>query len=377
VSSRSVARSAAAVVIAASALAACGSEAETSGDEFAFAVVVEQSGPFAAYGAEVVAGVKAAVKDVNARGDLDVTLKPKFYDCQSDQAICVSQVRTAVTADKMPVVLGPTVSVTTLPTAEVTQQLDVPHLVFSVVPQLTEDYTNTYRWAASNHDNARASVDYVVGERKAERVAIVHANTEIGQAAAEDQIAALEEYDQKAVAEVAHDPGQKDYTSQLLKLKNADPDVILSTESDPSDVASLLRQSKELGIEATWVGADIAGATKLAGDAATGYVTYSPWYADNAEDENAAELAEKLKAEGADNPSWVGAVTYDATLGLAEVVGQGNVSKDDIAKGLDELADFKGTAVPSWSFGAKDHDGLDSPTFAEWDGTRYRTVWRP
>lgn len=363
------------IAVTALALSACGGGSDSSGSDggtFKFAVVTEKTGPFADYGLQLEAGVKAAVKDINASGDFDQKFEPKIYDCQSDKAICVQSTRTAVTADKLPAVIGPIVSVDILPSAEVSQRAKVPHLVMAVLNQITDDYDNTFRWSVQSDRSNQTVIDYVKAKlQPGEKVAIVNATTDFGKGGAQQQTEQLDKIGIKPVVTVAHDPDQADYTPLITKLKQADPKFVLLSDSNPADIAKLLRQAKELGLPATWIGADASGSIDLAGDAATGYLTVSPWFPGD----DTKELTGKIQAEGIKTPGWISAMAYDATMGLAEAVKESGTSPEEITKGLESLSNFDGLARTGWSFSADDRRGQQGSQIAEWTGDKYKIVW--
>jgi branched-chain amino acid transport system substrate-binding protein len=358
-------------------LAGCGSD--NGGDSgsgkqevFKFAVVAEKTGNFAAYGEQLEAGVNAAVKDLNASGDYDYKFEPTVYDCQSDQAICVQSTRQAITADKMPAVIGPVVSVDILPSAEVTQRAGVPHLVMAVLNKITDEYDNTFRWSTQSDRSNQTVVDYVKAQLKSgETVAVVNATTDFGKGGAAQQTAQLAEVGVKPVVSISHDPDQADYTPLITQLKEANPTYVLLSDSNPADIAKLLRQSKELGLKSTWIGADASGTIDLAGDAAVGYLTVSPWFpgGDN------EDLTKKLEAQGIETPGWISAMAYDATMGLATAVQDNGPSSDEVKAGLEKLSDFDGVARTGWTFSGDDRRGLESSQIANWTGDGYKVLW--
>lgn len=361
------------MVAASLALAASGCSGGGTSDEgtFRFAVVTEKTGTFADYGLQLEAGVKAAVEDINASGDYDLEFEPVIYDCQSDKAICVQQARDAVNSEGLPVVMGPIVSVDILPTAEVTERADVPHLVMAVLTQVTTDYDNTYRFSTQSDRSNQTVVDYIEAKlQPGETVAIVNASTDFGKGGAAQQKEQLAAIGIDPVVEIAHDPDQADYTPLIAQLKQADPTYVLLSDSNPADVAKLLRQAKDLGLASQWIGADAAGSIELAGDAAVDYMTVSPWYP-TAENQ---ELTDKLVAQGIENPGWISAMAYDATMALAKVVDENGGTSEDITEGLQSL-EFDGLARQGWSFSADDRLGLPDSQIAKWNGTEYEIVW--
>ncbi|TMR40631.1 ABC transporter substrate-binding protein [Actinomadura geliboluensis] len=366
-------------VVAVLALAACGgggTGASGAGKTLKFAVVAEESGPLGAYGSQLVAGVKAAVADLNASGSYDFKIEPVYFDCQSEQAICVAKARQAVTTDRLPLVMGPIVTANVMPAAEVTSRAKVPHIVMSLVSEITSKYDNTYRWGIANQKNNETVVEYVKSQIKPDdSVAIVHANSDFGNSAAGQQKALLDKAGIKISANIGHDPGQADYTPAILQLRKADPAYVLLSDTNPADVAKLLRQAKETGLKGQWIGAEAAGVIPLAGDAAKGYMTVAPWFPDNASDPNSPALTRKFKEQGVQAPGWFAGMAYDATKGIAEAARAQGFSSKELTMGLSSISDLPGTAVRSWTFSAGNHEGQTAATIAEWTGSGYRTVW--
>jgi branched-chain amino acid transport system substrate-binding protein len=364
-------------------VAGCGSGGTTStgtgGDApktVQFAVVAELTGKFAPYGVQLKAGVDQAAKDLNASGAYPFTIEPKYYDCQSEQALCVSKTRDAVTSDKMPLVMGPVVSLDILPAAEVTQRSATTHVVFAVLPDITGNYSNTFRWSAQNDVNNQTVVDFMKGTLKpGETVAIVHANTDFGNGGAAQQADGLSKVGITPVANIGHDPDQADYTPVMVELNQKKPTYVLLSDSNPADIAKLLRQARETGLTSKWVGADASGAIELAGDDAKGYMIVSPWFPNNASDPNSVELSQKFVAEGVKDPGWIAAMAYDATKGVAEAAKAKGVTAPELTAGLEGLTNMPGTAVPSWTFTADNRRGLTTSTIARWTGTGFETAW--
>lgn len=379
-SSRKAVLAAAALVVVLG-LAGCGSGPGSPASQggkpiLKFAVVAEETGAFAAYGTQLVAGVKAATKDLNASGDYAFTLVPTYYDCQSDQAICVQKTRQATSADAMPAVIGPVLSLDIIPSLEVTQKAKIPHLLMAVLPQATDNYTNSFRFSTQNDRSNQTVIDYVKANLKqGQTVAIVNANNDFGKGGAEIQAKQLAKIGITPVATIGHDPSQADYTPMIVKLKQLNPRYVLLSDSNPADIAKLLRQSKDLGLASQWIGADASGTIQLAGDAADGYMTVSPWFPNNSADPNSVKLTKELSAQGVKDPGWIAAMGYDATMGLASAARAKGLTSADLMNGLSHLTDMPGLAAKSWTFTAKDRAGLTTSTIANWTGTAYTTVW--
>ena len=109
---------------------------------------------------------------------------------------------------------------------------------------------NLYYFRTYPHDgiSKRALTVYAVQELKAKKVALMCVTTEFGKSGHEIIANTLKEYGIKPVVETWHNNEDKDMTGQLMTVKRADPDVIISA-GHPPDIAVLLKQQYELGIK--------------------------------------------------------------------------------------------------------------------------------
>jgi branched-chain amino acid transport system substrate-binding protein len=355
-----------------------GSSGTTDGDApqtLEFAVVAELTGKFATYGEGLRAGVDQAVADLNATGAYDFTLAPKYYDCQSDQAICVSKTRDAILTDEMPIVVGPVVSLDILPSAEVSQKSGVPHIAYSPLSQIVSDYDNTFLWNVLNSVNNQTVADYVAAKlQPGEQVAIVHASTDFGKGGADEQEAALKKAGIEVATRISHDPEQSDYTPIMVELKKVDPAFILLSDSNPADIAKLLRQSRESGLQGQWIGADAAGAIDLAGEDAIGYMVVSGWFPNNTADPASTELAKAFAERGVKTSNWLSAFAYDSIQGIAESAKSTGFTAADLKAGMSKLTGMKGKAA-TWTFTPENRVGLEQSQISQWDGSNYTTIW--
>jgi branched-chain amino acid transport system substrate-binding protein len=242
----------------------------------------------------------------------------------------------------------------------------------AVFNQLTDNYTNTFRWSTQSDISNQTVINYVKATMKpGDTIAIVNSTNDFGKGGATQQTADLKAVGITPVASISHDPGQPDYTPEITQLKAANPTYVLLSDSVPGDIALQLKEAKSAGLKSIWIGADAAGTIQLAGDAAKGYLTVSPWFPTDA----TKTLSSKFEAQGIQTPGWISAMAYDATLGLAEAASTKGTSSKEITAGLESLNNFSGLARTGWSFTAKDHRGLGSSQIANWNGTAYEVVW--
>ena len=103
----------------------------------------------------------------------------------------------------------------------------------------------------------RVCATFAVEELKSKRPAIMCVTTEYGKSGHEILVQTLKEKGVTPVAETWHGKDDKDVTGQLMSIKRANPDVIIS-QAHPADTAVLLKQQRDLGINVPHVASSAA-----------------------------------------------------------------------------------------------------------------------
>lgn len=129
-------------------LVACGNSADggkkDEGGEILIGCLQDITGATSALGMSVEAGAKAAVEEINANGGIDgKTLVMKTYDTKGDVTEAVNAYITAVTVDKVALIVGPPVANIANAIKETSEDYDVPVMGFALDPncQMREDGT--------------------------------------------------------------------------------------------------------------------------------------------------------------------------------------------------------------------------------------------
>ncbi len=187
----------------------------------------------------------------------------------------------------------------------------------------------------------------------AKRVAIMHDNTSFALGLAEEaRKYLLETEEAELVYFDAITPGESDYTVPLTKLRETNPDVFYFTGYF-SEAGLIVRQAREIGIEAIFIGGDAAineDFIKIAGleYAAGCYMTQEALiqYFTNPE---AIEFKEKYQEAYGNLPSSPWSVyAADALLVLAEAIDKTGSTDSDILAGYlkNEMMEFPSITGP-------------------------------
>ncbi len=205
------------------------------------------TGAFAVDGEKVRQGVNMALDEINAKGGvLGKKMKAVFEDDQNNPATAVNTVNKLV-SEGVVAMVGPTLSSTVMATEQIVKRAGIPLLTGGTNPKLV-NLGNPYifRIRASDTIMAKLAAKYATVNLKAKKVGMCYNNDEFGTGGRDVIDAYLKSIRVPFVSE-GHNTGDKDMTGQLIKLKNAQIDVLIIWTHD-QEMAILGRQMKELNI---------------------------------------------------------------------------------------------------------------------------------
>jgi branched-chain amino acid transport system substrate-binding protein len=148
----------------------------------------------------------------------------------------------------------------TQPASDIYEANKIVNIAYgATVSQLTERGLNYFfRTCGRTETQGKFFAEEVVPYFEAEKVAIIHDNTSFALGLADEAKKFLLE---AGTAELVYfdaiTPGESDYTVPLTKLREANPDLFYFTGYF-SEAGLIIRQAREIGIEAVFVGGDAA-----------------------------------------------------------------------------------------------------------------------
>ena len=215
------------------------------------------TGSAASIGQNVRAAIEVAVEEVNAEGGINgKRLEIVFEDGKCDAGSALTAVKKLVNVDKVPAIVGPTCSSETIAAAPTAEEAGVVILSnCSSNPAITDAGDYIFRDFPSDNFQAKIAAELAYNELKAKKVALLTCLSDwcagIREVFRENypslggEIVADEKFEQEA----------KDLRTQLLKIREADPDLIYFVAYANEAIVGI-KQAKELGLEATMLGAD-------------------------------------------------------------------------------------------------------------------------
>jgi branched-chain amino acid transport system substrate-binding protein len=218
------------------------------------------SGAYSQYGVPSLNGVKYVFDKVNAAGGINgrkLEVVTEDDGCSPKQS--VGTATKLVSERAVLAIVGLTCSSAAVAVRDtVAPTTAIPFMSFSSGGYTSSSAAlgglkpNFYFVAPSVHAQGGAIVNFAMNTLKPQRVAFIGQTDVYGKEGRQGVEAMLAEYGQKIVADETLEPRSTDASAQILKLKAANPDVLIAfLYQVPAQI--VLRQAEELGLKATIV----------------------------------------------------------------------------------------------------------------------------
>jgi branched-chain amino acid transport system substrate-binding protein len=306
------------------------------------------TGSIAHLGKDNEAGAKLAIEEVNAKklkiGGQEIKFELLSEDDAADPKQGTAAAQKLVDA-KVAGVIGHLNSGTTIPASKLYKDAGIPQISPSATnPKYTQQgFKTAFRVVAHDGQLGGNLGKFAVKEVKAKSIAIIDDKTAYGEGVANEFQKAVKAAGGKIVGREYTTDKATDFNAVLTKLKGAKPDLVFFGGMD-AVAGPMLRQMKQLGINAKFMGGDgicTAELAKLAGDAmADGQVVCAE--AGGVEGPHAKAMDEfkaKFKAKFNMDVQIYAPYVYDATMAMVSAMQKANST--DPKKYLPSLASIK------------------------------------
>ncbi|MBL8331271.1 MAG: branched-chain amino acid ABC transporter substrate-binding protein [Rubrivivax sp.] len=218
------------------------------------------SGAIAHLGKDNENGARMAIDDLNAKGLTIQGVKVKFELLAEDDAADPKQGTAAaqkLVDAKVHGVIGHLNSGTSIPASKIYSDAGIPQISPSATnPKFTrQGYKTTFRVVADDVHLGGTLGKYAVTELKGKSIAVIDDRTAYGQGVADEFEKGVAAAGGKVVGREFTTDKATDFTGILTSLKAKKPDVVFFGGMD-AVAGPMLRQMKQLGIKAKFVGGD-------------------------------------------------------------------------------------------------------------------------
>ena len=310
------------VLLIAAMLCACTKKEDT----IRVGVVAELTGAIPAVGNSCKNGAQLAVKEINAAGGVDVGGKKYKIELfiedsasKPEQAAAVAQ--KLITKNRVLAIVGPNSSANALPVSEIAENSKVLFITpWSTNPKTTLDaktgQPKQYAFRACFTDTFEGGVlgKFASETLKAKKAAVLFdVAADVLKVQSELFKESFEKAGGKVVAFETYTGGDKDFSAQFTKIKQANPDIIF-LPSYYTDVPLQVSQAHRLGIKAPFLGSDAWSTEELVtmcGKECDGFYFFNH-YSPETTNPDTVKFISTYKTEYSVVPDDVAALSYDA-----------------------------------------------------------------
>ncbi|MEF9673361.1 branched-chain amino acid ABC transporter substrate-binding protein [Pseudomonas sp. MWU13-2100] len=301
-------------------------------DTIKIGIAGPKTGPVAQYGDMQFSGAKMAIEQINAKGGVDgKKLEAVEYDdaCDPKQAVAVAN---KVVNDGVKFVVGHLCSSSTQPASDIYEDEGVVMITPAATsPEITaRGYKMVFRTIGLDSAQGPAAGNYIADHVKPKIVAVLHDKQQYGEGIATAVKQTLEKKGVKVAVFEGINAGDKDFSSLIAKLKQANVDFVYYGGYHP-ELGLILRQSQEKGLKAKFMGPEGVGndsISQIAKDASEGLLVTLPKSFD--QDPANVALADAFKAKKEDPSGPFVFPSYSAVEVIAD--GIAAAKSEDPAK---------------------------------------------
>ncbi|HEX9014453.1 MAG TPA: ABC transporter substrate-binding protein [Chloroflexota bacterium] len=317
------------------------------------------TGASAAEGALQIKAINLAAKQINAAGGVNgKAIKLVTEDNQSSNPGALAALQKAVEQDKALAIMGVVKSTQVLAMSDAIKGYGIPFVMGGTNATLTSA-GNPWLFRVRPDDSiaAAAMVKYIKEDMKLTKVGILHDTDAFGTGGADLVEKGSKDAGMTVVKREKYTTKDKDFTAQLLSLKNAGAEVMVVYGTNPEDVAVIQRQYVQLGKPFKYVGSpssQMKDALNLSKENSEGLIAIAD-YVPGATAENKAYAAD-YKKEYNEEFDPTSAWTYDGLKILTKAIGTAGEDKGKIKDAILATQGYKGV-LGTFNF-SKNGDGL-------------------
>jgi branched-chain amino acid transport system substrate-binding protein len=324
----------AAVVVAGAALRAARAE-----EPMVIGVSGPLTGPSAQYGAQWKAGFDLALEQINTAGQRPITYE--FEDSQADPRQSAAIAQKFVSDPRIVIEVGDFSSTASMAASPIYNR---GKLVQLGMTNSHPDFTKGGEWIWSNcmsqAEEQPSLATYAIDGLGLNKLAVLHLNTDWGVAAKSLFVQAARDKGAEVVATEGFLPGERDFRSTLVRLRDANPTGLI-LEAYYADAAVIARQVRDLGLKQPIAAVGSVYSPKLlelGGDAVNGIYTQANFFPDEPRPE-VQTFVKAFNAKYGRLPDFFGAIAYDTFILIGRLVREFGASREAIRDGLGKIKD--------------------------------------
>ncbi len=338
-------------LLACSLFTGCGGESggtADTGDQIVVGSNFELTGNHAQYGTNAAKGFKLAIKEINEAGGVNgKKIKIVEADSKSEAAESVNAATKLISDDKVVALVGPAVTASVIAESQVAADNKVP----VIAPAATNPDVTVENGALKEFIFRSCFIDPQQSEVMAQfaakdlnaKTAVLYLDSSSDYSKSLGRIfrETFENNGGAVVMEEAFLAKDQDFKAALTKIKTANADVIF-VPAYYEEVGKIVKQARELGIDATILGTDGWDDSKvvdIAGAEALNNTFFCTHYFEG--DEDVQSFLTAYKTEYLEDPNVFAALGYDAGKMLVDAIQRDGTDSEKIRDNIESIKDLK------------------------------------
>jgi branched-chain amino acid transport system substrate-binding protein len=357
-----------------------GAEVGVSDDQIKIGFWAPMTGFASYFGPSLRNGLQMVLDDVNAGGGIYGRKLVVIHEddaCNATKAM--ASTKKLLVRDKVFMLFGGPCAHSVTAVCNHAEKVNVPYIMVSSAEEVVKTHHKyCFILGMTTWTQSRLMVDFAIDELKARRIGVVYQTGTYGQGGGQGFITRLKKYGMEPIATVVHKIGDTDYSSQILKLKEANPDVVLAFNYT-KEGAMLVRQAWEKGLKTKWVLSTTANIPGVLG-LATKEALAGRFYAINLNkglvegptlSDFKSEYAKKFPKDDArpdfpnerDTLSWLaGRIIVDGLKKAGK-----DLTREKFIKALETMQNYDTGIFPPINISPNDHDAMKSTYWVFYD----------
>jgi branched-chain amino acid transport system substrate-binding protein len=317
------------------------------------------TGASAAEGALQLKAIKLALKEINAAGGVNgKKIDLRVVDNQSSNPGALTALQKAVEQEKVLALVGSVKSTQILAMSDAVKTYAVPMMIGGTNATLTKQ-GNPWLFRVRPDDSiaAAAMVKYIKEDTQFTKVGLLHDTDAFGTGGADLVEQGAKAVGLSVVKREKYTTKEKDFTAQLLSLKNAGAQIVVLYGTNPEDVAVIQRQYRQLGSPFKYIGSpssQMKDTLNLSREAAEGLIAVADFVPGQSEVNKvyAAAYRKEYNEDYDSTSAW----TYDGLNILTAAIKKVGEDRAKIREAILATQGYKGV-LGTFSF-TSNGDGL-------------------
>ena len=316
---------------------------ETNSDEIVIGAILPLTGDAASYGISAKEGYELAIQEINLQNP-GKKIIIKFEDSKASAKEAVSAYLKLKNIDNPPIIFGLLSSPEVLsvsPIAEKDKTIIFSSGASSPLISYAGDYI--FRNVPSDLLEATLMAETAIGKLGLKKIAIIYINSDYGIGAQSKFKQRFEELGGQIIAEESFTANQTDFRTNLLKVKNSNPDGIYFIGY--KELGRMVKQAKELNIKAQYLSNALfedPEILEISGNASEGLIFTTFYFDPESDDQRTSSFVQNYKDKYGKLPDGFAVAAYDAIHVVFNALEGNAISSESIRSSLYFLSSFDG-----------------------------------